>query len=53
MAVIDCSVTMVRGNIKHNNKRKRTTLKFSSDGDPKVTYECKIDDKKFKDCELI
>ena len=44
---------MVRGSIKHNKGRKRTRLRFSSDGDPKVTYACKLDDEKFNDCKLI
>ena len=42
---MDCSVIVVRGNIKHNNITKGTKFKFSSDDDPKVTYKCKLDDK--------
>ena len=43
---------MINGNVKYSERRKRTALIFSSDGDPRVTYQCKLDDKKFKDCEL-
>ena len=44
-----CSIT---GRFRHNKNRKRTTFRFSSDGDPKAKYECKLDGKKFIDCEL-
>ncbi len=46
-------VTSVRGKISHNKRRKRTKFSFSSDGNPGVTYQCKLDDGKFKECEFI
>ena len=49
----DCSVTMVSGKVSHNQRRNRTRLRFSSDGDQKVTYQCKLDDGKFNDCEFV
>ena len=49
----DCSVSMISGKFNHNNKRSRTRFRFSSDGDSKVTYKCKLDDERFEDCEFI
>ena len=43
---------MVSGNVKYSERRKRTVLRFLSDVDPRVTYQCKLDDNNFKDCEL-
>ena len=48
----DCSTSVIRGRIKRNNQRKKAKLRFSSDGGPKVTFKCKFDDGKFKDCKL-
>ena len=48
----DCSVSVVHGSIKHNSQRKKAKLRFSSNGGPKVTYRCKLDDKRFEDCKL-
>ena len=50
-AAEDCSVTSVSGRVKHI--RKKIRFGFLSDGGPKVTYKCKLDDMKFEDCELI
>ena len=44
---------MVSGKVKYNQQRNRTRIRFSSDGDPEVTYGCKLDDGKFDDCEFI
>ena len=44
---------MIDASIKHNQRRKRTKLTFSSDGDPGVTYQCKLDDGKFEECEFM
>ncbi len=44
---------MVSGKVRHNQRRNRTRFRFSSDGDPKVTYRCKLDDGEFDDCEFI
>ena len=49
----DCSVTMINGRFNHNNQRNRTRFRLSSDGDPKVTYKCKLDNRNFDDCEFI
>ena len=49
----NCSITMIRGSFKHNRNRRRTTFRFSSDGDPKAKYKCKLDKRKFDDCELL
>ena len=46
-------VTNITGDVKVNQGRKRATLKFSSDGIPRATYKCKINKRKFKNCELI
>ena len=44
---------MIDGRIRHSRQRNRTVLRFSSDGDPDVTYICKLDDEEFIYCELI
>ena len=44
---------MIDGRIKQNQRTKRTRFIFSSDGDPNVTYSCKLNDGKFEDCELM
>ena len=43
---------MINGSFMHSRNRK-STFRFSSDGDPKASYKCKLDDKKFDDCELL
>ena len=53
MAEKNCSVTMVSGKVNYSQRRNRTRFRFSSDGDPEVTYGCKLDDGKFDDCEFI
>ena len=47
----ECSVTMVRGSVKYKRGRKSTRLIFSSDGDSRVTFQCKLDNKRFEDCK--
>ena len=51
--VEDCLVSMVNGSVKVNQNRKRVTLQFSSDGGSLITYKCKLDNRNFKECELI
>ena len=48
-----CLLTKIMGRVKHNQSRKRTTLTFSSDDDLRSTYRCKLDDRKFQDCEFM
>ena len=47
-----CSVSMISGKFNHNSKRSRTRFRFSSDGDSRVTYKCKLDDERFEDCKF-
>ena len=47
----DCMLTKINGRVKHSLKRKRTTLTFSSDDDLKTTYQCKLDERDFQQCE--
>ena len=49
----ECSVSKVMGRARHNRRRGRTTLRFSSDGDPLISYECKLDNEDFKNCKFI
>ena len=51
--VEDCLVSMINGSVKVDQNRKRATLRFSSDGGSSVTYKCKLDNRNFKECELI
>ena len=53
VSVEDCLVSMVDGSVKVSQNQKRATLRFSSDGGSSVTYKCKLDNRNFKDCELI
>ena len=46
----DCLVSVINGSVKRDLRKTKATLTFSSDGDSKVTYECKVD-KKFETCE--
>ena len=43
---------MINGSISYSSKRSRATLLLSSDGDPKASYKCRLDGRKFKNCEL-
>ena len=49
----ECSVSRVNGRARHSRRTGNSTLRFSSDGDPLVSYECKLDDEDFEDCEFI
>ena len=51
--VEDCLVSMVNGSVKVNQNQKRVTIQFSSDSGSLITYKCKLDNRNFKDCELI
>ena len=44
---------MIHGTIDHDQNRNATIFEFSSDGDPKAKYTCKLDNDKFNDCELL
>ena len=48
-----CLVTKITKDFDHNRKNKTTTFTFSSDDHSRSTYKCKLDNGKFKQCELI
>ena len=44
----------ITGKVRHNQRTRRTRFTFSSDPEDSfsVTYECKLDGRKYKKCEL-
>ena len=44
----------INGKVKHNRRTKKTKFTFSSDpvDDLIVTYRCKLDNRKYRKCEL-
>ena len=48
----DCIVTKIQSKIKRNTRKKRIRLTFSSDGDPRATYRCKLDNNVSENCKL-
>ena len=44
----------ISGKVKHNRRTKKTKFTFSSDPDDDliVTYQCKLDNRKYRKCEL-
>ena len=46
-------VTKIAEDFDHNQTNKTKTFTFSSDDHSRSTYKCKLDNGKFKQCELI
>lgn len=47
-----CNLTKINGRVRHNQRRKKTTLTFSSDDDLRTTYRCKLDNRDFQQCKF-
>ena len=44
---------MLNGSIKVDRGKRMVALQFSSDGDQRVTFKCRLNKMKLTDCKLI
>ena len=48
-----CKIRKIFGKVKYNSKRRRLTIKFSTNSKGRgATFECKIENRRFRPCKL-